>query len=193
MLFRSLWAEFQTLLEMDSSNRLELINSKGIKQVYRWTALDYTDSQGRRWRFTGIDLLETDQEGKVTHWAWVTDLAVNKKTVAEVAEKGGRDRWHVENQGFNTQKNGGMNLEHAYSGKNWMAFYLLMQIAHLMMQLLEKGSLLLRLAKEAGRRSVRDLFGSQKNLWQQLRESLLYRAWPDRDELPRIRVCFDSS
>lgn len=189
----TLYQDFQLLLEMDSGNRLERTTCEGIKQVYRWTQLDYTDSFGRRWRFMGIDLQETDKEGKITHWAWVTDLKVNKKTVAEVAEKGGRDRWHVENQGFNTQKNGGMNLEHAYSWKHWLAFYLLMQIAHILMQLLENGSLLLQLAKQAGQRSVRDWFGSQKNLWQRLRESLVYRTWPGRDELPRIRVRFNTS
>ena len=48
-----------------------------------------------------------------------------------------------ENQGFNTQKNGGYELEHAFPD-NWAAksFYLLMQIAHIFNQLLAKGSLM---------------------------------------------------
>jgi hypothetical protein len=36
---------------------------------------------------------------------------VSKNTVVEVATKGGRHRWHIENQGFNRQKNSGLNLD----------------------------------------------------------------------------------
>ena len=49
------------------------------------------------------------------------------------------------------QKNSGLNLEHAYSDDgDWAAYYLLLQIAHLLLQLVEKGSLLRRLAKRRG-------------------------------------------
>ena len=71
-----------------------------------------------------------------------------------LCEKGGRARWKIENQGFNTQKNGGYALEHAYC-EDWNAaknFYFVMQIAHLISQLIEKGNLL--------KTSVRKLFGS---------------------------------
>lgn len=42
-------------------------------------------------------------------------------------------RWKIENQGFNLQKNSGLNLEHAYSTDPdvMKSFYYLMQIAHL--------------------------------------------------------------
>ena len=60
-----------------------------------------------------------------------------------VAEKGGRIRWKIENEGFNVQKNRGYGLEHAYSKDPHAAkiFYYLLQIAHMVFQLLEKGSL----------------------------------------------------
>ena len=52
----------------------------------------------------------------------MTDLVVDRDTVVEVATKGGRQRWHIENQGFNTQKTSDLNLEHAYShGPPWAA------------------------------------------------------------------------
>ncbi len=81
-------------------------------------------------------------------WSWVTSLEVNHQTVVEVATNGGRERWRTENEGFNTQKNSGLNLEHAYSHTCWKAYYFLLQIAHLLLQLLEKGSLLRQLAKD---------------------------------------------
>ena len=48
------------------------------------------------------------------------------------------------NEGFNIQKNGGYNMEHPYTEDDNGAkcFYLLMQIAHIINQLIEKGSLL---------------------------------------------------
>ena len=46
------------------------------------------------------------------------------QTVQEVATAGGRQRWCIENQGFNVQKNSGLNLEHAYSeGEHFAAYY----------------------------------------------------------------------
>lgn len=72
---------------------------------------------------------------------------MNQQNYRSVA-KGGRSRWVIENQGFNTQKNGGYALEHAFCSDNNAAknFYLLLQIAHIINQLLEKGSLLRDLA-----------------------------------------------
>ena len=55
--------------------------------------------------------------------------------------KQGRLRWKVENEGFNTQKNGGFGLAHKYARKDFNAmknYYLLMQIAHMIAQLVEK-------------------------------------------------------
>ena len=76
-------------------------------------------------------------------------------------------------------KNSGLNLEHAYSHTCWAAYYYLLQIAHLLLQLLEKGSLLRHLAREQGKRTAVELFGSLKNMAQRLLESLRFRHWPD--------------
>ena len=57
---------------------------------------------------------------------------------------GGRCRWKIENQGFNIQKNAGYGLEHIFSHNTnaQKNFYLLLQIAHIINQLVEHGSLL---------------------------------------------------
>jgi len=55
----------------------------------------------------------------------------------------------------------------------------LLQIAHLLLQLVEKGSLLRQLAQQQGKRSAVDLFGSLKNRAQRLLESLRYWRWPE--------------
>ena len=124
-------------------------------------------------------------------------MEVDRETVIAVATDGGRQRWRAENEGFNTQKNSGLNLEHAYSHTCWQAYYFLLQIAHLLLQLVEKGSLLLHLAQEQGKRRAVDLFGSLKNMAQRLLESLRYRHWPDevfdRAAAGAIQIRLDSS
>jgi hypothetical protein len=103
----------------------------------------------------------------------------------------------AENEGFNAQKDSGLNLEHAYSHTCWKAYYYLLQIAHLVLQLLEKGSLLRHLAQEQGKRTAVELFGSLKNMAQRFLESLRYRHWPDEAFDPsacgRIQIRFDTS
>jgi hypothetical protein len=194
----ALWQEFQALLRLCPAKEVVWITPQGVRQEYRWVnGLRYTDSDGREWSFQAILCTETEPDGSVSEWSWVTSLEVNHKTVVEVATRGGRARWRIENEGFNTQKNSGLNLEHAYSHTNWASYYYLLQIAHLLLQLVEKGSLLLHLAQEQGRRSAVELFGSLKNMAQRLLESLRYRHWPDavfdRAGAAVIQIRLDSS
>ena len=56
----------------------------------------------------------------------------------------GRIRWKIENEGFNIQKNHGYGLSHKYSRVSMTAtknYYHCMQIAHMINQLYELGSL----------------------------------------------------
>jgi hypothetical protein len=194
----ALWQDFQGLLRLCPDQRVEWTTPQGVRQVYRWVnGLQYTDSAGRAWTFQAIACQETKPTGEQSEWSWVTSLEVNHATVVEVATHGGRERWRVENEGFNTQKNSGLNLEHAYSHTCWKAYYFLLQIAHVLLQLVEKGSLLRRLAQEQGKRTAVELFGSLKNMAQRLLDSLRYRHWPDgafdRADTGAIQIRLDSS
>jgi hypothetical protein len=194
----ALWQEFQALLRLGPENQLVRTTPEGVRQVYRWVqGLRYTDSAGREWTFNAIACTETDPAGTEAKWAWVTSLDVSRETVVSVATKGGRERWRAENEGFNTQKTSGLNLEHAYSQTCWAAYYFLLPIAHLLLQLVEKGSLLWQLAQEQGKRTAVALYGSLKNLAQRLLESLRYRRWPDEAFDPTlagsIQIRLDSS
>ena len=46
-------------------------------------------------------------------WVWVTDYTLTPETVRTIAQ-GGRARWKIENETFNTLKNQGYHLEHNY-------------------------------------------------------------------------------
>jgi hypothetical protein len=191
----SVWQEFQSLLPQCPENRLLLTTPDKVQQEYRWVHdLPYTDSEGRTWKFNALQCQESTATTTTT-WAWITELKVTPATVAEVATKGGRERWCIENEGFNMQKNSDLNLEHPYSRRHWQAYYYLLQIAHLVLQLVEKGSLLKRLAKQAGK-TVLGWFGSLKNIAERLRESFRWLRLPDEaydtDRARRMQIRLDS-
>jgi hypothetical protein len=145
-----------------------------------------------------LECTETTTDGHTQYFAWLTPLPVNRKTVEEIALKGGRYRWKIENEGFNRQKNSGLNLEHVYSidPEKWKAYYLLLQIAFIVVQLLERGSLLRRLAEEAGR-PVWKLFGSLRNVARRLLDSVRYleweESWFDAKQAGKQRIGINSS
>lgn len=194
----ALWREYQSLLAQCPENVLRRSWGDGREQVFRWlNRLNYQDSEGRDFQLHALECTET-RDKEEHYFAWLTGLPVGRKTVEEIAQKGGRDRWKVENEGFNRQKNSGLNLEHVYSTdpEKWKAYYLLLQIAFVLVQLLERGSLLRRLASELGK-TVAQLFGSLKNIAQRLLESLRYLRWQedwfDADKAKGMRIGLDTS
>jgi hypothetical protein len=195
----ALWREFRALLPACPGNYLRRQWGDGRVQEFRWVPqLDYQDSEGRAWEVNALECTETTAGGKGQYFAWLTPLPVNRQTVEEVAQKGGRYRWKVENEGFNRQKNSGLNLEHVYSSapEKWKAYYLLLQIAFILVQLVERGSLLRRLAAEAGR-PFWQLFGSLKNVAQRLLDSVRFIAWNeewfDARQAGKVRLGLDTS
>src|SRR5579864_1736729 len=194
----AVWEDFQSLHKLCPQNTLERSTPEGVHRVYRWVhGLSYRDDYGRTWRFNAIECKETVGE-ETTTFAWITDLEVDARNVEDVATKGGRQRWHIENQGFNRQKNSGLNLEHVFSTdpERLKAYYYLLQIAHIILQTLEVGSLLRDVAAEFGR-TPGQLFGSLKNLARRLLEALRYVALSDKAfdyfRAASIQIRFDTS
>ena len=90
--------------------------------------LRQTDPQGRQHDFastSGLCLSEsapdlkvnhlldeqTDQQGRVTRWSWITNLPLTARTVERVMRVG-RGRWKIENETFHRLKNQGYHVEH---------------------------------------------------------------------------------
>src|SRR5207248_2869189 len=98
----ALWREFQALLPECPENVVKRVWKGGCVQEFRWVRqLDYEDSEGRSWKLNALQCTETTPEGPRQYFAWLTGLPVGVKTVEEIAQKGGRNRWKVENEGFN--------------------------------------------------------------------------------------------
>ncbi|MGH6649454.1 hypothetical protein [Aquabacterium sp.] len=172
-----LWQEFRALLKLTPQQKLTTTLPDQTRRVYRWVEqLPYVDSEKRAWTLGAILCEETAPSGSKTTFAWLTNLAVTRDSVVAIAEQVGRLRTKIENEGFNVQKNSGLNLEHVFS-QNWdhaKAYYYLLQLGHLHLQLLHHNSLHRALAKQYGRPSVRALWGALKKIPQRLLEALRY-------------------
>jgi hypothetical protein len=173
----SVHKEFNLLSPVMIENHLclQVGGPTDLRQNFRWlNAIDYADSNHAKHTLNVIECLETQrQPGEqpcTTRFKWITNFKVTAKNVIELSNDGGRLRWKTENEGFNVQKNGGYALEHVYShnataGK---VFYLLLQIAHLIFQLIEMGSLF-RKAFPAGVGSSKNLALRLLEAWRNLR------------------------
>jgi len=100
---------------------------------------------------------------KIQHFCWVTDFTITKRNVFTIM-RGGRARWKVENETFNTLKNQGYHFEHNFGhGKNHLSvvFASLMMLAFLIDQVQQLGCALFQ--------AVLGKKGSRKRLWEHVR------------------------
>jgi hypothetical protein len=195
---RSVNEEFEALSKLQPENRLVWRTGKQaqIKQAFRWVEdIAYVDSEKKEHTLSVIECLESkpDKQGKkkTTKFKWVTNGHVSSRNVTTLSNDGGRMRWKIENEGFNVQKKGGYELEHAYTNhpNSAKVFYFLLQIAHLLAQLLYKSNLL------KGDFPVG--FGSAKNLAFRLLEAWRNARMTQANIIAalqrRFQIRFDSS
>ncbi|EDN67849.1 transposase [Beggiatoa sp. PS] len=100
---------------------------------------------------------EISPKGKVTNFSWVTDILLSEQTL-EIVMKGGRARWRIENETFNTLKNQGYHFEHNFGhGKQHLSsvFAHLMLLAFLIDQL---QGLCCNIFKQALKKAKRPLY-----------------------------------
>ncbi len=113
-----------------------------------------------------LEYRQTDPKGKELNFSWVTNILISTTNVHKIA-KGGRARWKIENETFNTLKNLGYNFEHNYGhGKKYLStvLCLLMMLAFLVDQVQEVCcSLYQRCRKFAG--TYRELWITMQTLF----------------------------
>lgn len=147
----SVMEQYLELVWQESDNFLWQEDEKEIK-VYQW--VNGIDNE----KYTTNILEEITYYKKSkeqTKWMWITNREITSRNV-EVLARTGRKRSYIENQGFKEQKSGCFALEHVYS-RNYNAIqviYLLIQIAHIIEQLIEHSNIVGSFRKKYG--SVRD-------------------------------------
>jgi hypothetical protein len=100
---------------------------------------------------------------KVQHFSWVTDLRVSRRNIFHLM-RGGRARWKIENETFNTLKNQGYHFEHNYGHGTQnlsVVFAVVMMLAFLVDQTQQLCCALFR--------AVWTNLGSKRLLWERIR------------------------
>ena len=131
----------------------EEIDIQGIKHRYRFINNVPLNEAREDVQVNFLEYWEEKPNGKIQHFSWVTDMALHQHNLKHIM-RGGRARWKIENETFNTLKNQGYHFEHNYGHgtKNLCSvFTMLMMLAFLIDQVQElccalyKGARLTRL------------------------------------------------
>ncbi|HAJ3957508.1 transposase family protein [Fictibacillus sp. Mic-4] len=147
---------------------------KLLKEIEQKHSKNTTWINGISYNRRTVNVMETTikvEENKTKHYVFITDLPITKKNVERLIQTG-RNRWAIENQGFNQQKNHRFQIEHANS-HNYNAMknhYLMTQIADIMMQLYENGI-----------KMVREFKKTAKEISSNLLEAIRTRTLTDED------------
>ena len=160
---KSLWEEIDMELLVHNNNHRSCSQpQKKVIQSYRW--LSGLTHQGHD--LSWVECIE-EREDKVNRFVYLTNIKADFNTVITLSTSG-RLRFAIENQGFNTQKNGGYNLSHKFSRVSAVAmknYVSLMQIAHLLNQLYELSPAV---------RSMLTAKETLKNMWKDFISSLTH-------------------
>jgi hypothetical protein len=110
---------------------------------------------------TKIEIKAEKEVRKVTTFKYISSIRLSNKTVIEAVATG-RMRWKIENEGFNVQKNHGYEIHHLKSTNvNAMKnHYLLIQIAHIIRQIYDRGVKVLRKLKLSIKKESKHLLAS---------------------------------
>jgi hypothetical protein len=110
-----------------------------------------------------LEYWEIRPDGRQQHFSWVTDFRLEEQNVYQIM-RGGRARWKIENETFNTLKNQGYEFEHNFGHGNEnlsVVFAMLMMLAFLVDQTQQLCCPVFRDAWEK--------MGSKKMLWERMR------------------------
>jgi hypothetical protein len=164
--------EARSLSKLQNRNILE-VREQRRSQTFRWVE-DLPVAE-----FTAHVLFcrERTPKKEATDFVWLTNFHLSPNRVQNIANKGGRLRWKIENEGYNVQKNDGYEMEHPYSEhpNGFRIFYVLLLIAHYLTQLILHGNLIDSLMRS---------FGSARNFARRLAESMRNHLLPDQLPLP---------
>jgi hypothetical protein len=110
-----------------------------------------------------LEYWEIQPDGTTQHFAWVTDFDITRENMFHLM-RGGRARWKIENETFNTLKNQGYHFAHNYGhGAQHLSvvFAVLMMLAFLVDQVQQLACQLFR--------AVWQKEGSKTRMWEHLR------------------------
>jgi hypothetical protein len=168
---------FDWVKDHPKKQRYQHMDEQGTLHEYEWVSSVPLNDSNFDLKVNFLEYWETDKKGKKQHFSWVTDLVITKDSVYKIM-RGGRARWHIENQTFNTLKNQGYHFEHnfGHGNKNLCTIMgFLMMLAFLVDQVQELTCTAFKKARKlTGRYSV---------LWELIKSAFFYFDLTGWDEV----------
>jgi hypothetical protein len=144
---------------------------KGMRRKYQYMNDVPLNDSNQECRVNVVRYWEENARKEIqSKWMWVTDITVTHENVKQLT-KGGRSRWRIENETFNTLKNHGYQFEHNFGHgyKNLTTvFAYLMLLAFFIDQCLQ--------LLNDGFKHAYERFKAKYVLWQHMRVLLDYVA-----------------
>ena len=127
-------------------------NETTKENYYLSTGINFNNNTFSAFRY--IDITKE----KTTIFNYISNLNVSNNNIDKIVAMG-RRRWKIENEGFNEQKNGTFCISHLCSrNENALKIhYYFIQIAHIIRQLLEYGSLLVKEMRMKTKKEISEL------------------------------------
>lgn len=94
-----------------------IINKDQIKHTFRYINDVPLNDKNFDYKVNVLEYWEENAKGKKQYFSWVTSFEINDDNAFDLM-RAGRSRWKIENETFNTLKNGGYNYEHNYGHGN---------------------------------------------------------------------------
>ena len=161
---KTLFEWVDEITAMGEAEYLEVIDKKGNRHKYQWINDVTLNGSRNADQVNFFQYWIINKKGKTTyHNSWVTDLTVSRENIRDLV-KGGRARWKIENETFNTLKNQGYHIEHNYGhGKRYLSmnFFVLNLLAFFVHEILQLCDL--------SYQRCRAKYSSRREFWNQLR------------------------
>jgi hypothetical protein len=160
---KSLFKQFEGRQRRGQVKQYSETDRDGMEHRFEWTNQLWLCESGCDVKVNFLHYEERKPTGEVKRWTWITNLKIHQRTVKKVMI-GGRARWKIENETFNSLKNQGYHFEHNYGHgvKNLATVLaLLMMLAFLVDQIQQGFNKLFQ--------TVWKGLGSKSKLWESVR------------------------
>lgn len=157
-------------------NSYNYTDQNNVKHIFEYVNDVPLNESNEDVRVNFLEYWEEKPKGKKQHFTWVTDFSITDSNCYQLM-RGGRARWKIENETFNTLKNQGYHFEHNFGhGKKHLSHVmaLLMMLAFLLDELQFIGCNFMKAAKEKTKSKLR--------LWHEMRsafDSFYIKCWRD--------------
>ena len=154
----------------------EVVEKDKTIRRYRYANNQPLNDSNPNVRVNILEYTEINPKGKKLQFSWVTDVEITPYNAHKIMI-GGRARWKIENETFNTLKNQGYNFEHNFGhGYKYLStvFAMLMTLAFMIDQIQELCDAPFQNALRVRKR--------KKYLWEKLRgffNEFLIDCWED--------------